>query len=356
MKTREKWIDRWRGILILSIVLRHVAGPGVDRLCSGNAVGTLNTLMTLSIAFSLPAFFALAGMCYKPNQEWKSFVCRKVERLLLPYAVFAVFSWIVYDAVYSEWSGVVGQILTTIMGGQDGRSFKCNSVLWFPPAMFTTLVCFRAIESLTRSRNALKLLLCLVLLLLRACVIKYKVSFLPWGINGMIWYAPYFLIGTMVKEWLRSVSAFWLGLVSIVIFIILWLLASTFPLHPLRAGGFSSIQGSLVNIGMGISGSFFSVAVARSGIWDKRLIRPLGRCLIAIGLASLGIMLMHKFPIVAVQERIPIIRAMFGADAALAVLGTFFVVAVATVASYFATVLLRRFAPWAIGERPIGGR
>ena len=353
MKIRENWIDRLRGVLILLIVLRHVAGPCVDRLCSGDAAGVLSALMTFSIAFSLPGFFMLAGMCYKSNVEWKAFVCRKVERLLLPYAVFAIFSWIVYDAVYSEWDGVLGQMLTTIMGGQDGKSFKCNSVLWFPPAMFMTLICYRTVEASAKLRTTLKILLCLALWILRACVIKYKVSFLPFGINGMIWYAPYFIIGTMAKDWLRSVSAFWLGLVSLSGFIILWILAYTFPIHPLSAEGFLSIQGSFANIGMGVLGTFLSVAVARSRLWDVRLIRPLERCLIAIGLASLGIMLMHKFPIVALQERIPVIRAMFGDDIVMAMIGTILVFTVATMVSYFATILLRRFAPWAIGERAV---
>ena len=83
MKIREKWIDRWRGILILSIVLRHVSGPGVDRLCSGNAVDVLNAVMTFSIAFSLPAFFVLAG--YLRGNVIMCFIrfpaCKRISRI-----------------------------------------------------------------------------------------------------------------------------------------------------------------------------------------------------------------------------------------------------------------------------------
>lgn len=69
-----------------------------------------------------------------------------------------------------------------------------------------------------------------------------------------------------------------------------------------------------------------------------------------------GYNVMHKFPIVALQERIPVVRAMFGDDIVRAMIGTILVFTVATIVSYFATILLRRFAPWAIGERAVAGR
>lgn len=66
---------------------------------------------------------------------------------------------------------------------------------------------------------------------------------------------------------------------------------------------------------------------------------------------NMDIMRVHKFPLVAVQEHIPCVRAMFGKNIYIALCGVILVFTVSGLVSIVTTCLLRRFVPWSIGER-----
>lgn len=345
----EDWIDRWKGILILLVVLGHVAGGGENLWKGGADASTLGIIREIIYAFHMPAFFLLAGMCWRSKGGWTEFLKKKAFRLLVPYVVFAVLSWVVFDAVYGTWRDAGWQFLSIAHGGNwpDGAGFKCNSVLWFPPVMFVVLVLYRVIAENIGSKVVLcKCAICLLLWFIRVLCCRYRVLFLPGGFDLVLWYFPYFIIGTMVGGSLRGAKAWKLGLMALAAFAGIWIARMYFPPHRL-----ASFRGFSYAISLALAGSCLSLAVSKSSLWDKPCLAWCGRALARLGVASMGIMLIHKFPVVALQERVGTIRDLF-VDNTLAVLvGMVLVTAAAAAVGYFGTLILRRFLPMAIGER-----
>ena len=150
------WIDRWKGLLIIFVVAGHVVG-GAAHLCTGANSAVCSYLYKVIYMFHMPAFFFLAGLCWRSPSN--SFFLRKSRRLLIPYFVFGLFSIVAFvvmtqggDLFAAAKSGYYAgkgatdlwrPFLSLLHGGgwPHGEGFRCNSVLWFLPAMFSVL-CF----------------------------------------------------------------------------------------------------------------------------------------------------------------------------------------------------------------------
>ena len=349
---REDWIDRWKGLLIMFVVLGHVAGGG-GNLWQGEGTSILDGIREVVYAFHMPAFFLLAGMCWRTKGGWVEFLKKKAVRLLVPYFAFAVISWLVYDAVYGSWREIGMQLLSVVHGGgwPNGAGFKCNSVLWFPPVMFVVLVAFRMASGMFRfSHPSFLLPSCFALWFLRAMCYHYRwLLELPWGLDLALWYLPFFIIGSRAGGHLRIIRPWKLGSLAAAVFVGIWIARINFPPHRLAC-----LKGFTYAVLLALAGSCLSLAVAKSRLWDKPCLNWCGRTLAKIGVASMGIMLIHKFPVVALQERIGIVRRMFVSDSANALVGMVFVAAASAAIAYFVTLAIRCYAPWMIGERKIG--
>jgi hypothetical protein len=223
--------------------------------------------------------------------------------------IFGVMSWAIYDAVYGTWGEFGFQMASLIHGGNwpNGEGFKCNSVLWFPPVMFVVLAGYRILESAVKSRAVLaKCCLCVLLWFLRVLCYRYRVLCLLWGIDLALWYLPYFIIGTMAGELIGMIKVRRLFVCSVLVFAAVSFLK--FHMPPERLASFSGFSYA---ISLALSGTCITLSVAKARFWDVRQVSWCGGQLAKIGVASMGIMLLHKFPVVALQERIGIIRSMF---------------------------------------------
>lgn len=63
---------------------------------------------------------------------------------------------------------------------------------------------------------------------------------------------------------------------------------------------------------------------------------------------SMVIMRVHQFPLVALQEHIPLIKVMFGKDVNVAFMGVILVFVGSVAPSIFVTLAFRRVIPWSI--------
>ena len=129
----HKWIDRWKGLLILLVVFGHAVGAA-GNLSEGFTADVLLKVRHFVYLFHMPAFFVLAGMCWKPFvgrdgiNGVKCFLCRRSFRLMVPYLIFGVISWCIFDVMNGTWNELPRQMWHLIIA--DGQ-YKCNSVLWF---------------------------------------------------------------------------------------------------------------------------------------------------------------------------------------------------------------------------------
>ena len=103
--------------------------------------------------------------------------------------------------------------------------------------------------------------------------------------------------------------------------------------------------GFLLWVSKGLLGSALTAIIVK-GLPDRGF-----KWLEWIGGMSMGIMLIHKFPMVAIQEHISVVRSLFGGDLFLALTGCIFVFIASVGCSIVGVIVLKKFFPMSVGER-----
>lgn len=272
--------------------------------------------------FHMPAFFMLVGVIAGSGGEADgglsiSFVARKFKRLMIPYFFWGVVSVLIFLVITALTSGVfVGNgyyqyfnfdfpwwqpFLSLLHAGfwPDGDGFRCNSVLWFLPCMFLVLLSRKAIQgfnSTIQQSNNLKShnpkipqLLLLLLCLTLGGVLRFYAGLLPWCLDRVPRFMAFVLLGELVACCRWSIGFGW----QLAGLLVGWtIFAAGVVVLPDFGVMYASWTWYFAEAGMAALGCVLSMGVAR--LVDCRL-------LASLGVASLGIMLTHKFPIVALQ-------------------------------------------------------
>ena len=225
----------------------------------------------------------------------------------------------------------------------DGH-YKCNSVLWFLPVMYVVLVISKVIDwSVAKFwENRLRLVLvCVVVISYMTCFLfRYNhISDLPLMPLNVAKYLCFFLIGRMLKKNVPNVGS------ALFVFLVFVLCVPVFVHYDTRP-----FLGCSIWMVQGMSGALVSAAIVRA-MPDKWF-----GWLEWIGAMSMGIMLIHKFPMVAIQEHISVVRSLFGGDLFLALTGCIFVFIASVGCSIIGAIALKKFFPMSVGERKCIGR
>lgn len=361
---RQSWIECLKGWGIFFIVMGHVAGGG-GHIAQGEVQLFLQFLYKYFYSFHVPLFFFLAGLTFSIGAGgFKLFFVKKVKRLLVPYFVFGVLSGIIYVLMSSRFSATVMEHATTayytnktiqawwvpfvglIHGGgwPEGKGFISNSVLWFIPCLFVLemmgFACERFLSSATQ-RAGVILLAFIIAYVFR----KSGVTNLPWGIQLVPYYLPFFLVGRSlgVRTWFnikdhRTV----------------WVVASLFGILSLGCFAYMSPDlyasyWSLLWYVLFTLLSFYGILV---WAFFAQGFKP--KIIMMLGSASMSIMLLHKFPMLFLQLKVPSIRSFFANSVLMGILGTIGVSAACVVLCLVANAFILKWAPWMLGaKRPI---
>jgi len=347
----KDWIDRWKGLLITLVVAGHVFG-GACHLCGGVSQALMEYLYKFIYMFHMPAFFWLAGRCWSPKSDFRAFVANKARRLLVPYAIFGVLSVVAYlflmrgsslfasstTGYYQDKGvGAFWQPFVSLLhagGWPNGEGFRCNSVLWFLPAMFSVLCFYWMVDRWLKSRWTQFILACFLFMMefVRRRWLGYS---LPFGLSLLPWYAGFLILG----RWIRLDNFNAHGLLVALGWIVFGVLAYVEPnywagqIDPLWYFVF------LLMAIVGVVGSMLTAKLFSSSI------------LIELGKASLGIMLMHKFVVLFLQVKLPFVARLGQTSAGLFVVANLMIVFLAVAVSWGATALIRIWTPWALGEK-----
>lgn len=373
MKERESWIDSWKGILIFLVVLGHVIG-GIRYYVGESAFAVLDHIYTFIYLFHMPAFFLLAGVLSSlkfkslkfkvqgsrsEDSQIRSFVLRKLRRLLIPYFVWGFGSAVVfvvlsrfadvlfkgvkngpYAGLYLE--GPWWQPFVSILhagGWPEGRGFICNGVLWFLPCLFCVLLAWKLLQYLTtqtfNNSKAQTFFLAFFFLSL-GWVLRLYGGSLPWCIDRVPYYLGFFLVGRSLSARTLTVRWWWIAMGWGVYGALAW----RYP--NLNYGG-RSWGWYGIAVAMALAGSVLSMGTAqmigRVGGW-KGLER--------LGIVSLGVMLCHKFIVLPIQCGYAWILPTDNWWISLA-WGIGLSVAIARGAEAIA-LFLERVLPWSVGE------
>lgn len=312
---RTGWIDSWRGILILLVVVGHIIGMSYH-FANIECQKTMGMLYKLIYSFHMPAFFLLAGMTWSGQPDgFRAYLEKKIKRLAVPYLFWGFVSAGIYvlatPLIKMIFSGAttdayVGKgmerfwlpFVSILHGGgwPDGNGFQCNSVLWFLPVMFSLLIMFFVIHKVFKSR------LVLITFLVAAFPVWFALQHiswpLPWGLS-LVWrYLPYFIVGFLVKD-LRRIEfsgkakrVVWFVFIALVP-IHLFACVATPDMHVAT----DSILWAFLFFLIALAGAFGSAF--GSILLDNPLLRSIGK-------ETMVIMIFHKFIILMLMNVTPL--------------------------------------------------
>ena len=360
--TRLSWIDSWKGILILLVVLGHVVGGGAHLTSDESARNFCVSAYKVIYTFHMPAFFAVAGVVWKREEKpFSEFFQNRAFRLLVPYAVFGFFSVLVFLALESVFASARTAMADSYYDGMATRSFwqpflslvhaggwprgegfRANGVLWFLPCFFSTQLLF---WSFVRWVPASKWSECVgVILCLSVGFLSryYSLQLLPWGIGKVPFFLAFMLAGygfgqrvvALLEKHGRSWQCvFTLSAASVGY---VWIVAR----FPDLSRAYCDPFWYVLYTGMAFPGILLGQAwgyILDSRVWAL------------LGVYSLGIMLVHKFMVIAFQMKVPMVQNLFAAGVWTSVWATLFVTIFATAVALAVSMLCRMWCPWVLG-------
>jgi acyltransferase len=198
MKTicnRHDWVNAMRSIGIVMVVLGHTLGinESVERYI---------------YSYHMPLFFFISGLVLTParlSQDWINTVCHYGHRLLLPYLLFSILTylpWVLVTRHYGAdaalqiepWRPLIGTLYAI---GVDGW-LQHNSMLWFFPCLFVVHLVFRMLYRLAKGWRLYALIIGLTSLgLLLPSLLPVR---LPWGIEIAFIVLPFYAIGQIFSS------------------------------------------------------------------------------------------------------------------------------------------------------------
>lgn len=347
---RISWIDRWRGLLIVSIVMFHVVGIGMIS-CSGCLAIALGIIKTFISAYHVASFFVIAAILFPQTElTFGLFLEKKLMRLLIPYVVFGGLMVVVFyfsksytgDAEYYSTLGKFAwydPLLALMHGGGWPQNVGARVLgpLWFLPCFFSSQVFFYLINKVCD--NALKwLCAAAIFLLMRVICVYIAYDFNPFGIGMALEYVAIMCVfrGIVVKkdymeDWRLPFKFFIPALVFVVI------------------GCLKSI--ALPSVAAVFNRTFASIfAIIGSAMMAKIITVDI---LAFVGRYSIGIFLIHKFVLVFLQAITCNMAFCFRNGIAMGLFSVVGITCIVVVVSIVITRVVRRIAPFTLGEKHV---
>lgn len=185
---RDTSLDFISGLLIIHMILGHtMAFPFIK---------TFNYLQCVFF-FYMPWFFFKSGMFYKHEDDFKSFITKKVERLIKPFIFFSLLGepFFILDSYttgfpLSDWYHYTASFRTIPYFG----NFAGNPPCWFLLSLFVIFVAFNLL--IYKSNKILCTLLLLGLLLVNHFYNPFPIYSITHTISGCL----FFILGYVLKE------------------------------------------------------------------------------------------------------------------------------------------------------------
>lgn len=186
------WIDYMKAFSALSVVLYHT-----------NITSPVKSIVYI---VSLPAFFLAAGMFTNTKLSPLQFFRHKTLRLLIPYFVFGILSWVAwlfigrkfgYDTenISAWWSPLVGMLI----GEVDG--LVQNRPLWFLCCMMMTEWIYYLLNRITKKWIKW---ICIIFATTIGCVLAWLGLKGVWGIIAAVIIMPLYAVSAEQREILKN--------------------------------------------------------------------------------------------------------------------------------------------------------
>ena len=209
--SRIEWVDVARGIGLILVIFGHLL----------NGI-TWTSVVRAIYSFHMPMYFILSGFIAHPRKTaFDSYVKRKSQELLLPYAIFIAMALPIYH-LYSDraHSATFWQLISRVVF-LNGR-VAYNDPVWFLLVMFQVLILFDALRVIYYSL-AQKAFAALAFFLLGWGIYIFSVP-LPFGIEKTVVSMGFYILGSILND----VSHFFSGVrkwFAVALMFVIWVLS-----------------------------------------------------------------------------------------------------------------------------------
>lgn len=344
-KARLKYIDIAKALSIFLLVLGHTLGYSEN--CSG--------IYKAIYSFVVPLFFLMSGFVMKVKGNYAGFCFSKLIRIVIPYFIWAflfLLPYAILGGTTAESLDMEGQkeITTLIRNifygiGKDG-ALRQNSSLWFLPALFSMeIIYYLLIYAIDKASNwKIDVVALTVLCIFGFIVSKCLDIALPWGINTVLVAGPYFYAGYLLRKYslIERISknkfclAISMGISLVGLFCgqknsLLGFISYTYE---------NMLLGYISGIGLSVVTLLLAYRVRNAAFLEK------------CGRNTMSIMIFHKLVVLLFQTQAGKITMLLKCSNLVLELSlSILIAAVAIVFSLVVASVLRRIAPFSIGER-----
>lgn len=219
-KTREKWIDILKGVLIILVVLGHSAtGPFYD----------LDKPIDYIYLFHMPAFFMISGYLFKyKDDHLRVDIIKKAKRLILPYiAYISVINLPIILIKFiknKEILETIKSLLKLVYGGKYIGGY--SGALWFLTCLFFVEIIFIILLKFLKTKYVI-LFIIILNILAHIQAIYLNNLYLPLAIDIALLCISFFAFGFYCKKIISNKKTIFISILICFIFIILKLLNKT---------------------------------------------------------------------------------------------------------------------------------
>ena len=131
---RIGFIDLTKGLCIMLVVMMHVGGA-FDGLAAGPVLSS----------FTMPLYFFVSGLFFKSYEGFGGFLARKVDKLLVPFLIFYLGSFLLMYGISKAVPGTFrlpvrwSELLLVFRGHE---LIRFNPPIWFLVALFNCNILF----------------------------------------------------------------------------------------------------------------------------------------------------------------------------------------------------------------------
>ena len=362
MRRHIEWLDGLKGVAIALIVLGHVVATVQNMAIQQSTRNVFEFMFHAIYSFHVQLFFFIAGITFSCKDGFVLFFRKKFFRLMVPYYVWGFASAILFILMGQSVSGEVSAASSTAAfsgktlvgkwwvplvsvvhagGWPNGKGFCFNGVLWFLPVLFVAEISWYWIAKVIKERHGMAF--CVFALssvfLLYENPLIYGLR-MPYGITWVPKYFPYLVLGywfsgTRINRDGKGFRRDWWYVVAVAM---LAYSALVFCFPNLAIG---DARRYVKEIAVAVVMICVMIALAQRNVW---------RYFAFLAPMSLGIMLVHKFPLVAVQLLVG--KLHFGLAAtwsSLMLCVTMFIAL--TLACYFVSRYIVCWFPWCLGVK-----
>lgn len=197
MKNRVQWLDVFKGVAILLVVIGHLN------------TGTI--IHNFIYGFHLPAFLFVSGIFYKRRKNAKEFFNKDIKKLLVMFLFFSVL-WLGFDYIYKYAISLRnGASLDFGIGEYLGRSAialllgNCNitgvsfGAVWYLAMLIAVRVTYCILDKITQGHKIVLTVLCALFTTIGIFVLN-GVNTLPLYISSALSGLLFFHLGYLLSS------------------------------------------------------------------------------------------------------------------------------------------------------------